>query len=539
MQLAEILGTSGGGQDGHWSDALLDLTAVHVAWGKRLAGLAQADGLDHHQLACYQLAWATAQVRAAGAAQAWAATSANPAAGDYADVLTAEAVLGTREVGWTLGEAGPGPDVDRLQPSGVGTALGPDTLARITERLLAGGPPGVDIDVQDQLLRATVREFAEREVSPLAQSIHRHDQDVPEEIIQGVAQLGLFGISIPETYGGAASGESNFKSMLIATEELSRASLAAGGSLITRPEILVAALLAGGTEAQKRDWLPQIASGDKLVAVAVTEPDHGSDVGGIQCRARRRTDGAWCLTGTKLWCTFAGRAEVILVLCRTKPGTGHRGQSLFVIEKPRFSGREFRHAQTGGGTLVGRGIPTIGYRGMHTFELVFDEYVVPAVGLLGGASGLDRGFYLQMKGFGVGRLQTAARAVGLMQAALDVSCRYAQERKVFGQPLASWQLTKATLARMAARLVGARQLSYRAAAAPEADFPLAAALAKLYACRMAESVTRDGLQLHGAVGYAEESEISRLFVDSRVLTIFEGTEEILALRVIAPALLAL
>jgi (2S)-methylsuccinyl-CoA dehydrogenase len=393
-------------------------------------------------------------------------------------------------------------------------------------------------DPQQQLLRATVREFAAREIAPRAQSIHRQDQDLPEEIISGVAHLGLLGTSIPEAYGGSSSGRSDFTSTLIATEELSRASLAAGGSLITRPEIMVAALLAGGTDAQKREWLPQIASGEKLVAVAVSEPDHGSDVGGIQCRAVRGADGSWLLTGTKMWCTFAGRADVILVLCRTLPGAGHRGESLFIVEKPHVAGREFRHVQPGGGSLAGRAIPTIGYRGMHTFELVFEQFLVPARALLGAESGLDRGFYLQMQGFSAGRLQTAARAVGVMQAAFEASCRYALERRVFDRPLASWPLTKATLARMAARLTGARQLSYQAASAPESEFALAAALAKLYACRMAESVTRDGVQLHGAAGYAEETEISRHFVDARVLTIFEGTEEVLALRVIAPALLA-
>ena len=211
----------------------------------------------------------------------------------------------------------------------------------------------------------------------------------------------------------------------------------AAGSLATRPEILVAALLAGGTEAQKQRWLPQIAAGARLVAVAVTEPDHGSDVAGIQCRAQQTEDGSWSISGTKLWCTFAGRAELLLVLCRTTPGAGHRGETLFVIEKPAFSGREFHHAQPGGGSLRGRAIPTIGYRGMHTFELAFDEYRVPGSALLGGPAGLNQGFYLQMKGFAMGRLQTAARGVGLMQAAVDLGLSYAQERTVFGRALVS------------------------------------------------------------------------------------------------------
>jgi (2S)-methylsuccinyl-CoA dehydrogenase len=520
------------------SGPLSELHAVLQAWALKLADLVRADGPERHQLACYQLAWAKARASAATATREQAVLSGKPAAWDCAAVLTAEAVLGTKEAGWTLGEEGPGGDLDPRRLPELGAAVGPRALARLGDLVLEGELPGIADDPQQKLFRDTVRAFAAREIAPRAQSIHRHDQDLPDEIIRGVAQLGLLGISIPEAYGGSASGPSDFTSTVIATEELSRASLAAGGSLITRPEILVAALLAGGTEAQKRAWLPQIASGQKLVAIAVSEPDYGSDVGGIQCQAQPSADGAWSLTGTKMWCTFAGRADVILVLCRTRPGAGHRGESLFVVEKPSIPGREFRHDQAGGGSLAGRAIPTIGYRGMHTFELVFDHYVVPASGLLGAESGLNRGFYLQMQGFSAGRLQTAARAVGLMQAALDASCRYARERRVFDQPLESWQLTKSTLARMAARLTGSRHLSYLAAGAPTAEFSLAAALAKLYACRMAESVTRDGLQLHGAAGYAEESEISRHFVDARVLTIFEGTEEILALRVIAPALLA-
>lgn len=534
--MAASVSLPGGRDDALLSAALGGLRALLQAWRGRLADLVGADGPERHQLACYQLAWVKAREAAATATWAQAAISGRPAAWDCAAVLTAEAVLGTQKAGWTLGVEGPGEECRGLTE--VGAALGPRALARLGDLVLDGEGPEMADDPQQRLFRETVRAFAAREIAPRAQSIHRHDQDLPEEIIRGVAQLGLLGISIPEVYGGSALDPSDFTGTVIATEELSRASLAGGGSLITRPEILVAALLAGGTEAQKREWLPQIASGQKLVAIAVSEPDYGSDVAGIQCQARPDEVGAWSLTGTKMWCTFAGGADVILVLCRTRPGGGHRGESLFIVEKPRFSGGEFRHAQAGGGSLAGRAIATIGYRGMHTFELVFDQYLVPASGLLGAESGLDRGFYLQMQGFSAGRLQTAARAVGLMQAALDASCRYALERKVFDQPLSSWQLSKTTLALMAARLTGSRELSYLAARAPAAEFSLAAALAKLYSCRMAESVTRDGLQLHGAVGYAEESEISRLFVDARVLTIFEGTEEILALRVIAPALLA-
>jgi (2S)-methylsuccinyl-CoA dehydrogenase len=326
--------------------------------------------------------------------------------------------------------------------------------------------------------------------------------------------------------------------MLIATEELSRASLAAGGSLITRPEILVRALLRSGTEAQKRDWLPAIASGEKLVAVGVTEPDYGSDVAQIKCRATRLPGGDWEITGTKLWCTFAGRSELLMILCRTADA-GHRGLSVFVVEKPPYPGHEFEHGQPGGGTLRGRAIPTLGYRGMHTFELAFDRYRVPAQALVGGEAGLNRGFYLQMEGFAVGRIQTAGRGVGLMQAALEEALRYTGERRVFGRAVSEFELPQAMLGSAIVRVNAARQLSYRAARLLDAGGgQMESSLAKLYASRMAELVTRDAMQLHGAMGYGEETDVSRHFVDARVLSIFEGAEEVLALRVIARSLLA-
>ncbi|HEY6538877.1 MAG TPA: acyl-CoA dehydrogenase family protein [Candidatus Dormibacteraeota bacterium] len=502
-------------------------------WRGRLSNLVREQGRDAHQVAIYQLAWAEARLEAARAAEAWADQSGGEAPRACAAVLAGQAALGLEADGLSLGESGPVPLAQGRQ---LAASLGPKPLARLADLVLRE-PGALTADGPEVgAIRESVREFAVREVGPVAQAIHRENSDLPEAIIAGVARLGLLANSIPTGYGGSAEAVADPLPVLIATEELSRVSLTAG-SLVTRPEIVVAALLAGGTEEQKQRWLPAIASGAKLTAVAVTEPDHGSDVAGIQCRAQPHADGGWTISGTKLWCTFAGRAELLLVLCRTKPGAGHRGQSLFLIEKPPHPGRDFRDVQPGGGRLTGHAIPTIGYRGMHTFELAFDGYQVPATALVGGEDGLDRGFYLQMAGFDMGRLQTAARAVGLIQAALDASCRYAGERVVFGRPLRDWQLTGARIALMAAQLAGARQLTYRAARASRADLPLAAALAKLYAGRIAELVTRDAMQLFGASGYAEESEVSRHFVDARVLTIFEGTEEVLALRVIAPALL--
>jgi (2S)-methylsuccinyl-CoA dehydrogenase len=490
------------------------------AIGRLRAGVAAsvaADGADRHQVAANHLAWAVARAEAAAGCREWAAESADPLAAEVATVAESEALAFAEGRSTEL------------------HALGADRLAAIHAARRPLEDAGAS--AEHRLLRATLREFTQRELRPLAQDVHRRDLDVPEAVIRGAAALGLFGLSVPETYGGSQGSEPDFRAMLIVTEELSRGSLAAGGSLITRPEILVRALLRGGTEAQRRRWLPAIASGAQLVAVAVTEPDHGSDVASIACRATRRPDGDWEITGPKLWCTFAGRSELLMVLCRTSDA-GHRGQSVFVIEKPAFPGHEFAHRQTGGGHLRGRAIPTIGYRGMHTFELAFDRYRVPAEGLVGGEEWLDRGFYLQMEGFVVGRIQTAARAVGVMQAALEDALAYTRERSVFGRPVADLPLPAAMLGSMIVRVSAARQLGYRAARLLDAGGgQMESSLAKLYASRAAEAVTRDAMQLHGAMGYGEETDVSRYFVDARVLSIFEGAEEVLALRVIARSLL--
>jgi (2S)-methylsuccinyl-CoA dehydrogenase len=469
------------------------------------------------QVDANQLAWAVARAEAAGACRDWASDSGQELPRLIAEAAEEEALRFAQGVSLELAEL----DWRRL--------LQIHAEFRPTEDLGASE--------EHRLFRATLRSFAEKEIRPRAQDIHRADADIPDEVIRGVAELGLFGLSVPEEYGGLQAERSDFRTMLIATEELSRASLALGGSLITRPEILVRALLRGGTEAQRRRWLPAIATGAKLVAVGVTEPDYGSDVAQLKCRAARREDGSWEITGTKLWCTFAGRSELLMVLCRTAD-EGHRGLSVFVIEKPAFPGHDFEHRQPQGGSLRGRAIPTLGYRGMHTYELAFDHYLVPEEVLLGGEEWLNRGFYLQMEGFAMGRIQTASRAVGLMQAALEDALLYSSQRRAFGQVIAEFQLPQAMLGAAILHVNAARQLSYRAAALLDAGGgQMGSSLAKLYASRMAELVTRDAVQLHGAMGYAEETAVSRYFVDARVLSIFEGAEEVLALRVIARNLL--
>ncbi len=492
------------------------LTSALAEMRQRVAGMVAVDGLDVHEIEVDHFVWCHAHAEAARAMRQWADVTRHPLAGELADISEQQALA------MLTGS-------DRAAVIRLDQRLA--DLAQILTPL-----EEVGAEESHRLLRSTLRDFAVREIEPYAQDIHRYDLDVPEHIIAGVARLGLFGLSIPTEYGGAQEA-SDFESMLIATEELSRASLAAGGSLITRPEILVRALLRGGTEEQKRLWLPAIAAGEKMVAVAVTEPDYGSDVAALKCRATRLPDGGWEISGTKLWCTFAGRSELLTVLCRTADA-GHRGLSLFVVEKPAFAGHEFEYQQPDGGSLRGRAIPTIGYRGMHTFELAFDAFRAPAIALVGGEEWLDRGFYLQMESFAIGRVQTAGRAVGVMQAALDSSVLYARQRVVFGKPIIEYPLIRYKIGAMALRVHSSRQLAYLAARRlNQGQGQTDASTAKLYASRMAELVTRESIQVHGAMGYGEETNASRYFVDGRVLAIFEGAEEVLSLRVIGRSLL--
>ena len=399
------------------------------------------------------------------------------------------------------------------------------------------------LDELHQQVREAVREFGEKEVAPEAERIHRQDDLVPESFIREMSELGYFGLSVPEAYGGFEMGN---LAMILTTEELSRASLAAAGSLITRPEILTKALLQGGTDEQKKVWLPRIASGELMVAISVTEPDVGSDVASVKCRAERVTGAGgegFVIHGPKSWCTFAGRADVLALLARTHPdpSLGARGLSLLIVEKDRFTGHAFEMRQPGGGRLLGKADATPGYRGMHSFTLSFERWFVPAANLVGGAQGEGRGFYLQMAGFAAGRLQTGGRACGLAQAALERSAEYVVDRKQFGEPILSFQLTQYKLGRMAAKLAAARALTSAAARAMDEDERAAAPLAaqaKLYACDVAVEVAQEGQLLHGGWGYAEEYPISRYVVDAQVLPIFEGVKPILELKVVARNLLA-
>ncbi|WP_406276717.1 acyl-CoA dehydrogenase family protein [Nocardia sp. NBC_00881] len=424
-------------------------------------------------------------------------------------------------------------DVEAAIAAGRDPAMLEQVASRVAATMEAGSR---NISEDLELVRRTFRQFAEERVTPIAERVHREDADIPEHIVAGLSEMGCFGLSIPVEYGGFAEGGADeLLTMVLVTEELSRSSLGVAGSLITRPEIIGTAIARGGTEEQKRRWLPQIATGAKLCGVAVTEPDHGSDVAGIRTNAARDGD-EWVLSGVKTWCTFAGRANYLLVLARTDPdrSSGHRGLSLFVVEKPSFDGHSWRVTQNGGGSIEGRAISTLGYRGMHSFEVTIDRWRVSAQDLIGEDDGIGRGFYLQMQAFANARLQTAARAVGVMQAALEAAVDYTGQRSVFGRPLAEYQLTRAKIARMAAFVAACRTFAFSAARAVASNGgQLEAAQVKQLACRAAEWVAREAQQLHGGYGYAEEFAISRLFVDARVLSIFEGADEVLALKVIA------
>jgi (2S)-methylsuccinyl-CoA dehydrogenase len=512
---------------------------------------ASGDRLDGAQLAVFDLANGFAELTAAEFAIDAARRAAQDGDGEiearFARLSAAESIQAIRgrvsarlaDCGMSERELASTVDHDPVR-SFCAEHLSAAYLEALGRTVLETGTTGAYLlDEEHELMRASFRKFATSVVAPLAEEIHRHDLLVPDAILEPLAALGGFGLSIPQRYGGLQPDEHEDNlGMIVVTEELSRGSLGAAGSLITRPEILARALLKGGTEEQKQRFLPRLAAGEILNAIAVTEPDYGSDVASLKLRATRTT-GGWLLDGAKSWCTFNGKAHVMLVLARTAPDAslGHKGLSLFLAEKPSFDGHDFEHLQPGGGKVSGRAIATIGYRGMHSYETFFEGYFVPEENLIGGPAGEGKGFYFTMAGFAGGRIQTAARATGLMSAALERALAYARERKVFGKPIGDYQLTRAKLARMATSVAVCRQFTYgvgRLMDSGKGD--MEASLVKLFACRAALQLCSEALQIHGGMGYAEETAVSRYFVDSRVLSIFEGAEETLALKVVGKAL---
>ncbi|MCC6849909.1 MAG: acyl-CoA dehydrogenase family protein [Deltaproteobacteria bacterium] len=530
--------------------AALDRTLETVV-ATGAARTSQGKDIDAHQPQAERVAYFATEVRAVKCLAGYAAGEgrAEPHVDDMALLFAAE--IASKAAGQLDAHAG---DLG-LDPAFVDATLATPAVraairagmadARVTaigrRQLESRGVNNSPVDELSAMTRDAVRQFATTEVAPLAEHIHRHDDLVPDALIAKMAELGYFGMAVPEAYGGGGMGN---LAMIITTEELSAVSLAAAGSLITRPEILTKALVKGGTDRQKSHWLPPIAAGKVMVGVSVTEPDTGSDVASITCRAEPvERDGkqGWVVNGAKAWCTFAGRANVLALLARTDPDPtlGAKGLSLFIVPKDTFPGHAFEMKQPAGGFLTGKADATPGYRGMHSFTLMFDQFFVPGENLVGEAGGVGKGFYLQMAGFAAGRLQTGGRATGLAQAALQRTCEYANDRKQFGKPIGHYGLTQYKLGRMAAHIAAARQLTYTAARLMDENESIALepAMAKLFASDVAVWVTQEGQQLHGGWGYAEEFPISRYVVDATVLPIFEGVKPILELKVIARNLL--
>src|SRR5579871_5084529 len=365
-------------------------------------------------------------------------------------------------------------------------------------------------------IRRSVREFVEHEVVPIANDLDRQEAQIPEPIIQKMAELGYFGIIFPPEEGGMGL---DTVAMAIVTEELSRGWLSVG-SVMTRMLITGSLIMAAGTEEQKRKWLPRIASGEVLTAAAFTEPDVGSDTASMKLRAEKR-DGQYRLTGEKTWCTFANRAHVLTVLARTDPEARpkHKGLSILLVEKNPGDG--FSPP-----ALAGSPIPTIGYKGMRSYSLQFDGYPCAVDNLLGGEEG--KGFYQLMATYEYARIQTAARAVGVAQASLDAALKYSQERIQFDRPIADFQVIRHKLAHAVTEIEAARRLCYYAAEMKDTGkrCDLEAGMAKAFAAEMAERVTSEMLQVFGGYGYSREYPAQRYWRDARVFRIFEGTSEI-------------
>ena len=399
--------------------------------------------------------------------------------------------------------------------------------ARIAEA--HDGPIGdAGLDETLEAMRSEMRRFAEAEVVPHAHGWHRANAYIPLEVIHGLAEMGVFGLTIPESYGGLGLGK---VSMCVVSEELSRAYIGVG-SLGTRSEIAAELILVGGTDAQKEKYLPLIASGAILPTAVFTEPNTGSDLASLRTRAVREGD-VYRISGNKTWITHPVRADVMTLLARTNPAEpGYKGLSMFLAEKPRGTDAEPfpAHGMSGGE------IEVLGYRGMKEYEIAFDGFEVPASQLLGGVEG--QGFKQLMETFESARIQTAARAVGVAQSAFELGLRYAKDRVQFGKPLIRFPRVADKLVMMAVEIHIARQITYFAGRAKDAGrrCDLEAGMAKLLGARVAWAAADNALQIHGGNGFALEYAISRVLCDARILNIFEGAAEIQA-QVIARRLL--
>jgi (2S)-methylsuccinyl-CoA dehydrogenase len=378
-------------------------------------------------------------------------------------------------------------------------------------------------------VREEMRKFADSEVISQAQQWHRANDYIPLEIIADMGQLGVFGLTIPEEYGGLGLGK---ESMCVVSEELSRGYIGVG-SLGTRSEIAAELIIASGTAEQKRKWLPRLASGEVLPTAVFTEPNTGSDLASIRTRAVREGE-VYKIYGSKTWITHPVRADLMTLLVRTDPSErGYRGLSMLLAEKPRGTDADPFPAAGMSGTEI----EVLGYRGMKEFEIAFDGFEVKAENLLGGVEGL--GFRQLMQTFESARIQTAARAIGVAQAAMELALAYAVERQQFGQPIISFPRVADKIATMAVEIMIARQLTYFAARQKDSGkrCDLEAGMAKLLAARVAWANADNAVQVHGGNGFALEFPISRILCDARILNIFEGAAEIQA-HIIARRLLA-
>ena len=389
------------------------------------------------------------------------------------------------------------------------------------------GAPGLSDETLD-MVRDQFRRFAEEQVTPYAHNWHLKDELIPIEVVEQMAELGVFGLTVPEEFGGLGLGK---MAMCVVTEELSRAYIGVG-SLGTRSEIAAELIRLGGTDAQKEHYLPMIASGEILPTAVFTEPGTGSDLASLKTRAVREGD-SYKLTGNKTWITHAARSDTMTLLARTNSDiAGYKGLSMLLVEKPRGTTEDpFPKEGMSGGE-----IEVLGYRGMKEYELGFDAMDVPAEQLLGGEEG--QGFKQLMATFESARIQTAARAVGVAQNAMELGLEYAKGRVQFGKPIYAYPRVHGKIAWMAVETMIARQITYFSGRQKDSDrrCDIEAGMAKLLAARVAWSNADGALQIHGGNGYALEYPISRVLCDARILNIFEGAAEIQA-QVIARGLL--
>lgn len=520
--------------------ALTAAEAYRAAAADTLAARLAARPIDQEQRAAHGFAWVATTVAALEAVQGWveAGQGANPLDVRIATLAFAEGI-GQLVGGLPMGQN----EMFRPADLGIGAAARAlaDTCADLLDAdhaalradvaaALAGGhwPSETLNDADLDAIRDQFRRFTDAEIVPHAHGWHLANALIPDETVRAMADLGTFGVCIPEEFGGLGLSK---LVMCIVTEELSRGWIGAG-SLGTRSEIAGELIAMGGTDAQKAQWLPKIASGEILPTAVFTEPDVGSDLGALQTRARRDASGAWIIDGAKTWITHAARSDLMTLLARTLPDAkGYAGLSMLLVPKPRGTETDPFPAQG----MSGSEIEVLGYRGMREYALQFDAMAAPADALLGGEEG--QGFKQLMRTFEGARIQTAARAVGVARRALELGLDYALNRKQFGRPIVQFPRVGDKLAMGLVDFVTARELSYAAARAKDSGkrCDIEAGMAKLLAARTAWSNADASLQIHGGNGYALEYEISRVLCDARILNIFEGAAEIQA-QVIARGL---